>query len=147
MEIIKNLYWFGSVFIFGIVTLMGFVVPHTLRIFRLPRMYKRALTLSIVLFIIGLALQFDENYDCLERQNLLYPIYGIVFLLFYKLSDNFIKKKFGRHMYYLTMWQIRDEESSKSTGLENTLQFLNFIFTFIFSYYGSMETIKLIYIC
>lgn len=147
MEIIKNLYWFGAVFIFGIVMLMGFVLPHTLRIFRLSRMYKRALSSSIVLLIIGVVLQFDENYDCLERQNLFYPIYGILFLLFYKLSDNFILKKKDRHMYYLTMWQLRDEESSKSTVLENILQLINFIFTFILSYYGSMGIIKLTYIC
>ena len=147
MEIIKNLYWFGGVFIFGIVGIMGFALPHTLRIFRLPRMYKRALIISIVLFIIGIGLQFDENFDCLERRNLFYPIYGIIYLLLYKLSDDYIQKKKGRHMYYLTIWQIRDEESGKSTGFENLIQYVNYIITFSLSYYGSMGIIKGMYSC
>ena len=144
MEIIKNLYWLGEIFIFGIVMFMGFVLPHTLRIFRLSRMYKRTLIISIALFLIGIGLQFDDDYNCLERQNLFYPVYGILFLLFYKLSDNFILRKKKGHMYYLTMWQIKDEESSKSTGLENILQFVNFVCTLTLSYYGSILIIKLL---
>lgn len=92
-------------------------------------------------------LQLDENYNCLERRNLFYPAYGILFLLLYKISDNYIQKKLGRHMYYLTMWQLRDEESSKSTWLENIIQTANFIATFALSYYISMGIVRLLYSC
>ncbi|MFN3967932.1 hypothetical protein [Flavobacterium sp.] len=147
MEIIKSLYWFGGVFIFGIVIIMGFALPHTLRIFRLPRMYKRALIISIVLLVIGIVLQFDDSFDCLERRNLFYPVYGILYLLLYKISDNFILKKKGRNMYYLTMWQLKDEESGKSTNIENLIQYANFIICLCTSYYGSMLIIKSLYSC
>jgi hypothetical protein len=147
LELIKNLYWFGGVFTFGIVGMMGFAFPHTLRFFRLPRMYRRALIISIILLIIGILLQLDENYDCLERRNLLYPTYGILFLLLYKISDNYIQKKLGRQMYYLTMFQLRDEESSKSTWLENIIQIGNLIASFALPYYASMEIIRLLYYC
>lgn len=145
MEIIKNIYWLGGIFIFGIVSTMGFVLPHTLRVLRNPRTYKRALITSVVLLLIGIGLQFDKNYNCLERRNLLYPIYGIVYLFLYKVSDNFIQKKKGRHMYYLTIRYIKDEESNNSTAIENLIQLINYIITFGLSYYGSMMIISMIY--
>lgn len=130
-----------------IVGIMGFALPHTLRIFRLPRMYNRALAVSILLLCIGIALEFDKSYDCLEKRNLLYPSYGILFLILYRISDKYIQKKMGRHMFYLTMWQLKDEESIKSTKLENLIQYLNLIATFSIPYYLSWAIIKWSYSC
>lgn len=126
---------------------MGFVLPHTLRIFRLPRMYNRALIISILLLGIGIAFEFDESYDCLEKRNLLYPSYGILFLILYKIADNFIQKRLGRNMFYLTLWQLKDEESIKSTNLENLIQYINMIATFSVPYFVSWGIIKLSYSC
>jgi hypothetical protein len=56
-----------------------------------------------------------------------YPLCPLIFLLLYKLTDNIALRKLNRHMYYLTMWQIRDEESAKSTLIENVVQYSIFL--------------------
>ena len=111
----------------GTLIVMGYVIPHSLRFFRYSRFYTQALVSSFILLLIGIALQSYENQDCDERRLMFYPLCLLIFLLLYKLSDNIAMKKLKRHMYYLTMWQIRDEESSKSTLIENITQYTIFL--------------------
>jgi hypothetical protein len=106
---------------------MVYAIPHTLRFFRYPRIYNQALLLSLCLLIIGVVLQFSENPNCDDRRFMFYPLCPLIFLLLYKFADNIALKKFNRHMYYLTMWQVRDEESAKSTLIENVVQYSIFL--------------------
>jgi hypothetical protein len=127
MNTIINLYLIIGFFLIGTLLVMGYVIPHTLRFFRYPRIYKQALFLSLGLLIIGIFLQFFENHNCDERRLMLYPLCPLIFLLLYKITDNIALRKLNRHMYYLTMWQIRDEESAKSTLIENVVQYSIFL--------------------
>lgn len=126
MDLFIILYLIIGFIVIGTLIVMGYVIPHTLRYFRYTRFYNQALTSSIILLIIGIALQLIENQNCEERRLMFYPLCPLIFLLLYKLSDNIALKKLKRHMYYLTMWQIRDEESSKSTLIENIAQHVIF---------------------
>ncbi len=127
MNTIINLYLIIGFFLIGTLLVMGYVIPHTLRFFRYPRIYKQTLFLSFCLLIIGIFLQFFENHNCDERRLMFYPLCPLIFLLLYKLTDNIALRKLNRHMYYLTMWQIRDEESAKSTLIENVVQYSIFL--------------------
>lgn len=124
MELINGIYFIFALLTIGTSFVTILLLPHTLRFLRIPRIYNQILVLCAILFLVGIGLQFQKNWNCDERRYLFYPLYSIVFLLLYKLSDKRILKKLNRHMYYLTMWQIRDEESAKSTLIENIIQIL-----------------------
>lgn len=147
MNTIINLYLIIGFLQVGTLLVMGFVLPHTLRFFRNPRIYRQALFLSLFLLIIGMFLQLFENYNCDERRLMYYPLCPLLFLLLYKLTDNITLRKLNRHMYYLTMWQIRDEESAKSTLIENIVQYSIFILSFYIPTQMSYWVVNTFYNC
>lgn len=127
MDSIINLYLLLGFFLIGPLIVMGYVVPHTLKFFRYPKIYNQALFLSLSLLVLGLVLQFSDNINCDDRRLMFYPLGSSIFLLLYRLLDNISLKILNRHMYYLTMWQFRDEESLKSTLIENVAQYSIFL--------------------
>ncbi len=147
VKLLINLYWLGAIYVFGITIIMGFSLPHTLKIFREAKKFNKALIIFTTLFLIGFVIQTFPGFNCLERKNLFYPLYGITYLIFYKISDNYIINTKGRHMYYLTIRHIKDEESKKSTSLENIIQIFNLIASLALSNYVSFLLVKLIYNC
>ena len=137
MNSIINLYLIIGLFLIVTLVVMGFVIPHTLKFFRNRKIYNQSLILNICLLVIGIGLQYVENQNCDNKRLMFYPLCPIIFLLLYKLSDNIALKKLNRHMFYLTMWQFRDEESAKSTIIENVAQYLIFFLSiYIPAYIG-----------
>jgi len=124
MELINGIYFIFAFLVIGTSFVTILLLPHTLRFLRISRIYYQILILCFILFLVGIGLQFQQKWNYDERRLLFYPLYSIVFLALYKLSDKIILKKLNRHMYYLTMWQIRDEESAKSTLFENVMQII-----------------------
>lgn len=124
MAFINGLYGIFAFLILGTSFVTILVLPQSLRFLRISRIYNQVLFLCVILLLVGIGLQFQDNYNCDERHYLFYPSYPIVFLLLYKITDIIILKKLNRHMYYLTMKNVVDEESSNSTFLENIIQFV-----------------------
>ena len=137
MDSIINVYLFIGIFLTGSLFIMGYTLPHTLKFFRYPRIYKQVLSTFIVLLIIGIALQYIENPNCEDKTFLFHPLFAIVFLLLYKIADIIALKKLNRHMYYLTSRYQKDEESKKSTLKENIVQYL----IYFLSIYIPLKTI------
>lgn len=143
-----DIYWFFILFVFVII-MMGLLLPHLLSIFRIPRIFNQALSICIFLFVVGIIFQFQDNFNCDDRRGLFYPLYGIVFLILYKIADNVALKKLGRHMYYryLLSRYYTNEKAEQSTLMENIAQILIFLMTFIIPYYSSFWIVKCWYSC
>lgn len=124
MAFINILYGIFAFLILGTSFVTILLLPQSLRFLRITRIYNQVLFLCVILLLVGIGLQFQDNYNCDERHYLFYPLYPIVFLSLYKITDIIILKKLNRHMYYLTMRHVVDEESSNSTFLENIIQFI-----------------------
>ena len=147
MQFINGLYAIFACFI--IVTSIFFVtvIPHKLRWLRISKFYNGFLLLCSILLIVGVALQFQDNFNCDERLIMFFPLYSITFLLLYKLCDYIALKKLKRHMYYLTMRGIYDEESINSTIIENIAQFAVIAISIYFPMTLSSWIAKIWYSC
>jgi uncharacterized membrane protein YbjE (DUF340 family) len=143
MKFINGLYAiFAVLFIVISMVLVG-ILPHTLRFFRIPRIYNGTLLLFAVIFLVGIGMQFQENFNCDERHIIFYPLYIISFLVLYKVCDTIALKKLNRNMYYLTSRGITDEESQNSTIVENIVQFAIIAISFYFPWLISSWILKL----
>ncbi|MFM2213971.1 MAG: hypothetical protein RL427_1234 [Bacteroidota bacterium] len=147
MQPINGLYAIFAVLFIVTACLLVLVLPYTLRFFRIPRIFNGTLLLFIVMLLVGIGIQFQDNFNCDERHMIFYPLYIISFLLLYKLCDTIVLKKLNRNMYYLTPRGITDEESQNSTIAENIMQFAIIAISFYFPYLISSWILKLWFGC
>ena len=147
MQTINGIYSIFAVLFIVTSFVLVLLLPYTLRFFRIPRIFNGTLLLFIVILIVGIGIQFQENFNCDERHMIFYPLYIISFLLLYKLCDNIVLKKLNRNMYYLTPRGITDEESQNSTLLENIMQFFIIAISFYIPWLINSWILKLWYNC
>jgi len=147
MQTLNGIYSIFAALFIATAFVVVLLLPYTLRFLRIPRLYNGALLLFIIILIVGIAMQFEENFNCDERYMIFYPLYIISFLLLYKLCDNIVLKKKNRNMYYLTPRGITDEESQNSTLFENILQFSIIAISIYLPYLLSSWLLKFWYSC
>ena len=108
------------------------IYPPWHKVLRRELVYKTFLIISIIFSIISFC-----SYHSEMARNEKDMVFGasslLLFLVFYKWCENYILKKYDRHLYfyvkYNTVW--KDEESDHSTGIEFIMQFSLLLIPFI----------------
>ncbi|WP_316832861.1 hypothetical protein [Pedobacter aquatilis] len=131
---ITALFALGFAFIWAITI----VHPPWHKILRRKQIFKTLFLASIISSGLCIVL-YKGDLEKSEKTLVFGSFYLLIFLIFYKLVDNYILKKFNRHLYfsvkYNSVWN--DEESDISTSLESLFQFFLVIIPLLFCWFLS----------
>ena len=114
-----------SGFFIGIPTIIS---PTTQKYLRNPSIFKILIGISL-LIIITTMISFHEFVLEQKEELAFIAMSPLTFLILHKITDQFWKKKYGRHIYFYKK-HSNDEESKESSWIEFFLQMLISIIPF-----------------
>lgn len=116
---------FISIFFIVIPTMID---PRMHKVLRDNWIYYTLLILSFLL-ILGVVATLSPKLDVTDKINSFASLCPITFLILYKQFDNYIIRKFKRHIYFRTQYSTLfvNEESKEATTIEYIFQMLLFI--------------------